>query len=124
VHFSIAALMENRQGISDQLKAGHYAGPALVPATPWLGNAGPGTPTVSVSAGARSIKLVPGKDNAHYAIWSRQGGVWRFAVAPVSMMEWNVPEGASAVVVSAVDRLGVEGERLSVWRADHVATAP
>lgn len=128
VHFSIAALMENRQGISDQLKAGHYAGPALVPATPWLGNAGPGAPTVSVKGSARalvSLKLVPGKDNAHFAIWSRHGSEWRFAVAPAGKTEWSVPDGASAVVVSAVDRLGVEGERLSVWRAgEQVATAP
>ena len=127
VHFSIAPLMENRQGISDQLKAGMYAGPALVPATPWLGNAGPGTPTVTAKAVAQgvSLKLVPGKDNAQYAIWSRHGNVWRFAVAPASKTDWTVPEGASAVVVSAVDRLGVEGERLSVWRAgEHVAASP
>jgi len=127
VHFSIAPLMENRQGISDQLKAGMYAGPALVPATPWLGNAGPGTPTVTAKPGARgiSLKLSPGKDNAQYAIWSRHGNEWRFAVAPASKTDWTVPEGATAVVVSAVDRLGVEGERVSVWRAsEHVATAP
>jgi uncharacterized lipoprotein YddW (UPF0748 family) len=126
VHFSIAALMENRQGISDRLKAGHYAGPALVPATPWLGGAGPGAPTVSVKAGARvSLKIVPGKDNVHYAIWSRHGSDWRFAVAPAGKLEWSVPEGASAVVVSAVDRLGVEGERLPVWRAgEQVAASP
>ncbi|UUZ51584.1 hypothetical protein LP420_21010 [Massilia sp. B-10] len=72
-----------------------------------------------------SLKLVPGKDNAHFAIWSRHGSEWRFAVAPISKTEWSVPDGASAVVVSAVDRLGVEGERLSVWRAgEQVATAP
>ena len=35
IHFSMAALLENRQGIADRLKA-LYAGPALVPASPWL----------------------------------------------------------------------------------------
>jgi hypothetical protein len=37
VHFSMAALMQNRKGIADQLRAVSYTGPALVPATPWLG---------------------------------------------------------------------------------------
>jgi hypothetical protein len=33
----MVALMENRKGISDQLRTISYATPALVPATPWLG---------------------------------------------------------------------------------------
>ena len=125
VHFSIAALMDNRQGISDQLKAGHYAGPALVPATPWLGSAAPGTPTVSAKSGANliNLKITPGKDNVHYAIWSRHGAEWRFAVAPASKTEWSVAGDASAVVVSAIDRLGNEGERLSVWKPPAVMAA-
>jgi len=126
VHFSMAALMQNREGISDQLAAGHYAGPALVPATPWLASstAGtPGTPTVAakVRGAAVDLKLAAGKDNTHYAIWSRHGGEWRFAVTPASKTEWTSADGASAVVVSAVDRLGVEGERVTVWKAEEAA---
>ena len=45
--------MENRKGISDQLKAGHYAGPALVPATPWLGSATPGAPAGAAPSARR-----------------------------------------------------------------------
>jgi hypothetical protein len=30
------ALMQNADGIADKLKAGPYAKPALVPASPWL----------------------------------------------------------------------------------------
>ncbi len=119
VHFSIAALMDNRQGISDQLKAGHYAVPALVPATPWLGSEAPGTPTVSAKHGVNvlNIKITPGRDNVHYAIWSRHGAEWRFAVIPASRTDWSVSDDVSAVVLSAVDRLGNEGERVSVWKA-------
>jgi uncharacterized lipoprotein YddW (UPF0748 family) len=125
VHFSIAALMDNRQGISDQLKAGHYAGPALVPATPWLGNAGPGMPTVSAKPGAGliNLKITPGRDTTHYAIWSRHGAEWRFAVAPASQAQWSVADDVSAVVLSAIDRLGNEGERLSVWKAAPLVAA-
>ena len=123
VHFSMAALMQNREGISDQLAAGHYAGPALVPATPWLASGTPGAPTVTakVRGAAVDLKLAAGKDNTHYAIWSRHGGQWRFAVAPASKTEWTSADGASAVVVSAVDRLGVEGERVTVWKAEEAA---
>jgi uncharacterized lipoprotein YddW (UPF0748 family) len=121
VHFSMAALMENRKGIADQLKAGQYAAPALIPATPWLGSDAPGAPAVSATraAGALTLKLAPGKANAQYAIWSRYGSEWRFAVAPASRIDWRVADdpklgAASAVFVNAVDRLGNESAPVSV----------
>jgi uncharacterized lipoprotein YddW (UPF0748 family) len=121
VHFSMAALMENRKGLSDQLKAGQYATPALVPASPWLGSEAPGAPVVLAKrhAGAVVLKLAPGKDNAQYAIWSRYGSEWRFAVAPASRGDWSLADdpklgAASAVFVNAVDRLGNESAPVSV----------
>jgi uncharacterized lipoprotein YddW (UPF0748 family) len=121
VHFSMAALMENRKGIGDQLKATHYSGPALVPGTPWLGAETPGVPVVSARRDGRgvSLKLAAGKANAQYAIWSRFGNEWRFAVAPASRVDWTIADDAklgpaSAVYVSAVDRLGNESARISV----------
>ncbi|MET0855137.1 MAG: family 10 glycosylhydrolase, partial [Telluria sp.] len=121
VHFSMAALMGNRKGITDQLKAGHYAGPALVPATPWLGTAAPGVPSVSARRDGKgvSLKLSPGKDNTQYAIWSRYGNEWRFAVAPASRADVSIADdpklgAASAVFVNAVDRLGNESVRVPV----------
>jgi uncharacterized lipoprotein YddW (UPF0748 family) len=124
VHFSIAALMENRKGISDQLKAGLYSGPALVPGTPWLGTEAPGVPAVSAARGASGIRLqlAAGKANAHYAIWSRFGNEWRFAVAPASRVDWTIADDArlgpaNAVFVSAVDRIGNESERVSVLKS-------
>ena len=123
VHFSMAALMENRQKIADQLKGGHYAMPALVPATPWLGNDTPGTPGVSAKREARGVRLglAAGKANAHYAVWSRHGNEWRFNVVPASRVDFLVPDdpklgSASTVVVSAVDRLGNESERVAVLK--------
>jgi uncharacterized lipoprotein YddW (UPF0748 family) len=123
VHFSMAALMQNRQGIDDQLRATLYAAPALVPATPWLGSDAPAAPKVSAAykGGAVNLKLAGGKAGSMYAIWSRYGSEWRFAVAPASRAEWAVPDdarlgAANAVVVSAVDRLGNEGKRIEVWR--------
>ena len=121
VHFSMAALMENRKGLSDQLKAGQYATPALIPASPWLGSAAPGAPAVLARrhAGAVVLKLAPGRDNAQFAIWSRYGNEWRFAVAPASRADWSLADdpklgAASAVFVNAVDRLGNESAPVSV----------
>jgi uncharacterized lipoprotein YddW (UPF0748 family) len=121
VHFSMAALMDNRKGIGDQLKAGQYATPALVPASPWLGTEAPGAPVVLAKreAGAVVLKLAPGKGNAQYAIWSRYGNEWRFAVAPASRANWSLADdpklgAASAVFVNAVDRLGNESAPVSV----------
>jgi uncharacterized lipoprotein YddW (UPF0748 family) len=123
VHFSMAALMQNRKGIGDQLRAVSYPGPALVPATPWLGNAVPGTPGVAAARKGDTVnlKLAAGKANALYAIWSRYGNAWRFAVAPASRVDWTVPDDAKlgqvdAVFVSAVDRLGNESARVQAWR--------
>ena len=121
VHFSMAALMENREGITDQLKAVHYGVPALVPATPWLGNMGLGAPTVRATraAGGVKLKLASAKAAAQFAIWSRHGDQWKFAVAPGSATDFTVMDDAklgpaSAVFVSAVDRLGNEGKRIAV----------
>jgi hypothetical protein len=92
-----------------------------VPATPWLGSETPGAPSVSArrEAGAVSLRLAPGKANAQYAIWSRYGSEWRFAVAPASRVDWSIPDdpklgAANAVFVNAVDRLGNESAPVSV----------
>jgi uncharacterized lipoprotein YddW (UPF0748 family) len=123
VHFSMAALMENRKGIADQLRTTCYSSPALIPASPWLGKATPGTPSVAAVRKGNTVllRLVAGAANATYAIWSRYGAEWRFAVAPASRIDWAVPDDvklgpADAVFVSAVDRLGNESARVQAWR--------
>jgi len=123
VHFSMIALTQNRQGISDKLKSRIYTGPALVPATTWLASERPGTPQVSGAPGKGGVKLKlkAGKATALYAVWSRHGGDWRFDVAPASRVDWTVPDdaklgAADLVYVSPVDRLGNEGARVQAWR--------
>jgi hypothetical protein len=36
IHFSMKAIMENREGLTDRLKTNTYLSPALSPQTPWL----------------------------------------------------------------------------------------
>jgi len=124
LHFSIAPLMENRKGITDQLKSQAYQTAALTPATPWLGSDAPAAPQAAARRESNGVALKlsagAGKPVAHYAIWSRYGGEWRFAVAPASrpvlLLADDAAGGAAqSVVVSAVDRLGNESERINVY---------
>ena len=122
VHFSMIALMQNRKGITDQLSAGSYATPALVPATPWLGNVKPGLPRVKAVRNGKGIdlKLAAGKANTLYTVWARHGNEWRFNVVPATKVDWTLQDDGElgapdAVFVGGVDRLGIEGDRIQVW---------
>jgi len=126
IHFSMAALMENRQGISDRLRNGPYASAALVPATPWLDASLPPAPSVEVlrnpeNAGPIKLKIGPGagKPAANFAVWVRRGELWRFSVLPASQTEFELgdvafPGEIDAAVVTAVDRLGNESARVAI----------
>lgn len=109
VHFSMVALTQNRRGVATQL-APAYATPALVPATLWLKVAVPAAPRL-VRAGP--VVRVEGLDrsSALLAIWRKEGAQWRFSVQPASR---TTIEAAGAVVVSAVNRAGVESPRASL----------
>jgi uncharacterized lipoprotein YddW (UPF0748 family) len=63
LHFSMAALLGNRDGIADRLREGPYAEQALTPATPWLAEPPPEPPAADVR---------PGPDGG-LALWPRQG---------------------------------------------------
>ena len=139
VHFSMIALMENRQGISDQLKA-TYPAIALTPAMPWLGNdrlgiphllltkdiLGPGTFVIDIDAGASPLIR-------QYAVWSRVRGEWKFlarrAGASAQGQRNSTPiaffpdDQLSGFVVTAIDRFGNEGAR-ALFTAEDIARLP
>jgi len=109
IHFSMAALMQDTQGLASLLQLGPYAQPALVPATPWLQAPPVGRPLLR-GAGARvRIEPAPGEAARRWAVWRRVGGAWRFAVAPAGERLLDA-QGADAMAVAAVDRIGRLGE--------------
>jgi uncharacterized lipoprotein YddW (UPF0748 family) len=124
IHFSMAALLENRKGIADLLKATQYAQSALVPATPWLGGSAPQAPRVNarrVAPGSGTLLAEmagsPGESAWQFAVWVRYGSDWRFAVHPAGRAGLRIdPDSGGrppeAVVVSAVSRLGLESPRV------------
>jgi hypothetical protein len=112
VHFSMVALMQDRNGVAGKLLAGPYASAALVPATPWLGTAPPAAPQWQRRPdGQVRIVPAPGIPAAKFAVWRRQGAGWKFSVqsAGETVIE---AQGAEAIAVSAVDRLGNESPRV------------
>lgn len=108
VHFSMVALAENRRGLADALRA-TYAGPALVPASPWLRDSLPGAPKLE-RRGADVVVADVDPAARLFAVWRREGEAWKFTVLPAR--PGVVAAGATGpVVVSAVNRTGVEGPR-------------
>ena len=113
IHFSMAALQQDRDGIATRLRLGEYAQPALVPATTWLDNTPPPVPVLERAG--KQVRLLPaaGEPAWLWAVWRRVGGTWRLAVLPGRELSVDV-DGADALVVSAVDRVGNTSARTSM----------
>jgi len=105
IHFSMVALMQERDGLPGKLRGGPYAQPALVPATPWLGDAAPAAPRL-VREGAR-VRIEGGA--ARWALWRRGSNGWRFAAVLAPQERLIDINGSSGVAVAAVGRTGLLG---------------
>jgi len=118
IHFSMVALMQDRDGLATALRAGPYAVPALVPATPWAGTARQRQPPAApklrreadaalIDPGAPSLGAAPVR---LWALWRLGRDGWRFALQPERERRIAL-DGAQALAVAAVSSLGVESER-------------
>ena len=123
VHFSMRAFLQSRDSLAEKLATQAYAEPALVPASPWLGNGAPAAPRVEARAAASGaeIALEPGMDAEPrwWLVRSRSGDEWRAEVLPGSARTHAVPAARGGAVpaevwVSAVDRMGNEGPPAAV----------
>jgi uncharacterized lipoprotein YddW (UPF0748 family) len=121
LHFSMVSLLQNRHGIADRLEAGPYAEASLVPASPWLGTTPPSPPRATVTAvrgDCVNVALAIGplaspEPPVTYAVWTRTNGAWHFRAVPTREASLDLPApGLERIVVSAVDRVGSESERV------------
>ncbi len=116
VHFSMAALAQDRRGLKAHLLAQSYQAPALPPALSWLGEAAPGALSLvhaQAIGGPDRWRLQGGKGARRLMLWWRVGGNWRGQViGPRQEFAWI--EGADALVASAVSSTGIEGPR-AAW---------
>jgi uncharacterized lipoprotein YddW (UPF0748 family) len=105
IHFSMVALMQDRDGIATLLQLGPYAQPALVPASPWLDSKPVAAPGLKRSGKQALITPAAGEPAARWAVWRRHGTSWRFAVQAVQERSVEL-QGAEAVAVASVNRVG------------------
>ncbi|MBA4147739.1 MAG: family 10 glycosylhydrolase [Verrucomicrobia bacterium] len=121
VHFSMVAFTQNRQGLTDMLREGVYAKPALVPASPWLSDRTPAQPqlkshrpyfgretTVSwESSGSDQVRL--------WVLYRKQrNGPWDYQLIPAAgetkgSLRLPRDTDVAEIAVSAVDFNGTEG---------------
>jgi Glycosyl hydrolase-like 10 len=122
VHFSMVALKQNRKGVNDALKDAYYRDAALIPATPWLSRTAPGSPTVAFAGNKVQLQSNARDAVTQYAVWTRVNNIWKFSSVPattngITFAEFTLDQNGgadriTAAVVSAVDRLGNESERI------------
>jgi uncharacterized lipoprotein YddW (UPF0748 family) len=129
VHYNMTALVRSVDALSDRLLTGPYAGPALVPASPWLSAAPPAAPVVSLSrsSGGIVLRLSPPASrtaSTSQARWwlvrARYADGWYAYVADAGSPTVSVSPGRGRdmpdlVVVNAVDRAGVESEPVRLF---------
>ena len=114
IHFSMVALMQDRDKLATRLQASAYAEPALVPATPWLPDALPSVLSAAplLQASGKQVLLRPsaGAVPRHWAVWLRREKRWHLQVLPGSRTALDI-QGADRVVASAINRVGQAGPR-------------
>jgi uncharacterized lipoprotein YddW (UPF0748 family) len=119
VHFSAKVFMQNRDSIVDKLLAGPYAGPALVPASPWLDSIPPRKPAAylmkdSVTRATTVTFVSTGKEKPWlWVLRYRYGPDWSTQILPGAQTIHMFDGGSESrapdeVFVSAVDRIGNE----------------
>ncbi|MDP1831000.1 MAG: family 10 glycosylhydrolase [Geothrix sp.] len=119
-HFSMIALKQNHGGITARL-ADIYDGPALVPATTWLGGTAPPAPSVrllkvAADPTAVRVELTTGDGSCLLALWGRYGPVWRFFTLPGGTGTLPAQSGGKPLdlaFASSVGRTGLESPRVA-----------
>jgi uncharacterized lipoprotein YddW (UPF0748 family) len=116
IHFNATTLMKSPDSVDAKL-AILYAEPALVPASPWLGAARPGRPSVKLARDSATndaeIVMSPGGGPTVW-LWTVRTHVdsgWTTEVLPGWLRVHRLPPGAdkaTQVYVTAVSRTGVE----------------
>lgn len=109
VLFSMKPLLQDRRGIATTLAEGLFREPALIPASPWLGDQAPSAPVLAADGGRVAVKPGPGAPPALWAVQSRKGDAWTTRIVPAATTPKLPQTPADEVVVSGVSRSGVVG---------------
>jgi uncharacterized lipoprotein YddW (UPF0748 family) len=118
VHFSMKALMQDRDGVATKLRDGLYRDAVLPPASPWLDSTKPAAPRLRVEGGTLHIEPAVGATPYLWAVWLRSQERWRLHVLPAQQRQLALAAdgmAGMAAVVTAVSRSGQESARVA-WR--------
>ncbi len=119
IHFSMKALLENREGISDQLRSNTYLAPALVPESPWLAGERIGKPEFSIDVVDGMTRITWKVESAsavrQWCLFLLRNGKWEYRILGHDQSTWSLPtteeqKSIQAIAVHAVDGSGAEGE--------------
>ena len=127
VHFSMIALMQDRQKIDEAL-APLYAEPALVPAMPWIGGDAPAAPRFSMSSDSDGAGVSWGKGGLFdrtpwlWVVQLKYKDGWKTAIFPSETRHAHFEADAQlglplAATVSAIDHLGNQSRRVEATTA-------
>lgn len=122
VHFSFKVFTENSKKVNEALMNGPYKSKALIPASPWLGNARPVKPSATLSRHSEQVYVNWERSNAanvqFWGLYVLEGGTWKLEeVMPARATEVIWPKDEfkyRAVAVTAISRTGVESEPMVV----------
>ena len=115
IHFSVKALLEDRDSVATRMGRLTYRAPALVPTSPWLAVAAQGLPVVTVRRslfGRLSARVAPaGRERPRWWLVQQRmrGGAWQSALLPGSTTELALASQADRLAVRAVDGANIEG---------------
>lgn len=114
VHFSMKVFMQNPDSLDDRLLRDVYGERALVPASPWLDDRAPGTPSVTLStdaiSGSAVATLSPAstRDAWLWVVQSRSTNGWTTQILPGTERKVTFATRPLELRVRAVDRTGNE----------------
>lgn len=126
VHFSMKALMENREGISDRLAGNAYSETALLPECSWIESPQIPAPIVRwqnhASDGFTVTWESPKKDAVRrWVIYTLYDTTWKPTIVDGGQTNWHIKpnEGVTprAVAVSAINGAGIESPATVVKRS-------
>ncbi|MCW5942166.1 MAG: family 10 glycosylhydrolase [Fimbriimonadaceae bacterium] len=113
VHFSFKTFLKNWKGARQALAKDQYAVPALVPASPWLGDKAPAAPRgVRVHGSTVTWDLGHAESVGRVVVYAEIGGAWKVAgLAGRTAKSFELKAKATrvAVAVAVADRNGLLG---------------
>jgi len=116
--FSMKSLLQDRRGLATTLAEGLFREPALVPASPWLGDKAPEAPSLVEANGILTARPGTGEPPACWAVQTRRGDTWTTRVFPAPREAMTfMSKDVDTVVVTPISRTGVAGPAVAGERA-------